>query len=481
MLNANAVARQDLRLFVTTGTGQSRPKSYLKCVKPTRKAVDYLRSKPEYNAVLKAADEVDEAMDHPLIRLMQRVNPAFDKNRLIRYTSLCLDTVGRAHWLPGDDTGNPMGTKALLDSGHLWPLLAQYVLPFRTDNGSLVTNYSYFSMMIDPLDMISFRGDSLRDPYALGQSAEQAGFAFIGLSDSFTQMMETLMTQSVKPSVIVTNRDPEEPIGEPERKRLQRDINYQLSAGGAGKAWVLDGALDVKNLVSAPVGLAENEINEASIKSIFFLYGVPLSFYRNEDSNRAISEAGHYQHAKLGVEPRCINIASTLTKWTHMEGERRGQDWSRLLWAFDNPVKEDEEREAKIFDMQLKSGVKTINEIRMHLGYDAVPWGDEPWFPGTLLQPSTAAEQRDLAQKNTEMGLAAKASQKPGETPDEADADAGSVDDEESKTLAETANILLARINEELDEPIVAKGMDGVYDWVRGSLNGNGVHATENV
>ncbi|MDR3638876.1 MAG: hypothetical protein P4L84_34035, partial [Isosphaeraceae bacterium] len=75
------------------------------------------------------------------------------------------------------------------------------------------------------------------------------------------------------------------------------------------------------------------------------------------------------------------------------EGRRRGQDWSRLLWAFDNPVKDDEEREAQVFDLRLRSGAATINEYRTHLGYSAVPWGDEPWLPGSLVQPSQADEE----------------------------------------------------------------------------------------
>ncbi|MDR3638805.1 MAG: phage portal protein, partial [Isosphaeraceae bacterium] len=279
---------------------------------------------------------------------------------------------------------------------YLWPLLAQYVLPYRETEGSLVSHYSYFSREYEPSDLVNFRLDSLRDPYALGQSPTQAAFAFVGLSDSYAALMENLLTQSVRPSVIVTNTDPEEPFGEAERRRLQREINYQLSAGGAGKAWVVDGSIDVKSLNVPPTSLAENEISETAIKYVSFIFGVPLSFLRNEDSNRAVAEAGHYQHAKLGVEPRCVNIASTLTKWTHSEGRRRGQDWSRLLWAFDNPVKDDEEREAQVFDLRLRSGAVTINEYRTHLGYSAVPWGDEPWMANSLVQPSQAQENRDL-------------------------------------------------------------------------------------
>jgi hypothetical protein len=390
VLNANAVSRQTLRLFVATGLGQHRPKAYLRGRPLTRAARAYLRSQPAYARGLRGADDIDEVTEHPLLRLVGEVNPDWDHSRLIRYTSLCLDVIGRAHWLPGDERGEPARGRVL--APYLWPLLAQHVLPYREAEGSLVTHYRYFGREYAPGDLVSFRQDSLRDPYALGQSPAQAAFAFVGLSDSYASLMEDLLTQSVRPSVLVTNTDPEEPFGESERRRLQREINYQLSAGGAGRAWVVDGSLDVKTLGVPPTSAAETAISETAVKYVSFIFGVPLSFLRNEDSNRAVAEAGHYQHAKLGVEPRCVNIASTLTKWTHAEGARRGQDWSRLFWAFDNPVKDDEEREARVFDLRLGRGASTINEYRAHLGYGAVPWGDEPWLPGSLTQPSHAAK-----------------------------------------------------------------------------------------
>ncbi len=47
--------------------------------------------------------------------------------------------------------------------------------------------------------------------------------------------------------------------------------------------------------------------------------------------------------------------------------------------------------------MQLKSGQLTINEVNEELKYDPKTWGDEPWLPGTLVQPSMAQEKHDQA------------------------------------------------------------------------------------
>ncbi|MDR3632636.1 MAG: hypothetical protein P4L84_02300, partial [Isosphaeraceae bacterium] len=96
--------------------------------------------------------------EHPLLSLIGEVNPNWDHSRLIRYTSLCLDIIGRAHWLPGDEQGKPMQGRVL--APYLWPLLAQYVLPYRETEGSLVSHYSYFSREYEPSDLVNFRLDS---------------------------------------------------------------------------------------------------------------------------------------------------------------------------------------------------------------------------------------------------------------------------------------------------------------------------------
>jgi hypothetical protein len=149
----------------------------------------------------------------------------------------------------------------------------------------------------------------------------------------------------------------------------------------------------------APTDLAALGVSDAAIKCVCNCLGVPLSLIRQEDMSLASAEAGNRQHAELAIDPRCTMIASALTKWTRAYGAARGMDgWDRLYWAFDNPVSEDKEREAKIVDMGLKSGRYTINQVNQEEGLPEVEWGDEPWLPSTLAQPSQRAEDRANAQ-----------------------------------------------------------------------------------
>jgi phage portal protein BeeE len=393
-LNANGVARTPLRLYATTRHGQHRPKCLTRRVK--RETESRLRNIAQLERYTKGADEIDEVVEHPLLEAVNEVNPDWDHNALIRYTVFCLDVIGRAYWWMEAGRSGP--------AARVWPLLAQYVLPIRDPSTSLVREYHYFDQTYEPDQLVRMRQTSMRDPYALGLAPAEAAFAYVGLSDQYVSVQENLLTQGVRPSLIVSNKDPAEPMGKEERARFQRDINTQLARGGTGLAWVVDGAVDVKTLTFPPSDLAALEISENAVQRVANCFGVPLSLLKTEDVNLANAEAGHRQHAELAIDPRCVLIASALTKWTRAEGRRverslkaRGEEvrlgWDRVFWAFDNPVKEDQERNARVHDLYVKDGVLTINDVRADLGYQSVEWGDQPWLSSSLSQPLDDADE----------------------------------------------------------------------------------------
>jgi hypothetical protein len=382
-LNANAVARTPLRLYVKTGRSQGRPKA-LTAPATARLLSRVEGPRPSHTAAWVAkqaqgSDALDEVLEHPLLDALDAVNEDWDHNLLIQYSVLCLDVIGRAYWWMEQAKG----------AWKVWPLLAQYVLPVRDPDTSLIREYHYGDETYEPGQLVRMRRVSMRDPYGAGFGPHEASFPHSALSDQFVGVQENLLNQGARPSLLVTPKDPDAPMGPAERSRLQHEINATLSRGGIGLAWVVDSALDAKTLTFPPSDLAALQISENAVQRVANCFGVPLSLLKTEDVNLANAEAGHRQHAELAVDPRCVLIASALTRWTRQEGRRierglkaRGQSvslgWDRLFWAFDNPVKEDEERQSKIFTGYLAAGVLTPNEVRTHLGYPPREGGDEP-------------------------------------------------------------------------------------------------------
>lgn len=397
-LNATGVARVPLRLFAITKQGK-RPKSYLpirRLEKAERRRLVSARghTAKAFQTYTTSAEDVDEVLEHPLLDALHTVNPDWDYSLLLHYTVYSLDVVGRAYWwMEQQQTANKV-----------WPLLAQYVLPIRDPSTSLIQNYHYFDQEYTPEQLVRIRHLSLRDPYAMGYGPTEAAFSYVGLADQYVSVQENLLTQGVRPSIIVSNKDPAEPMGKEERGRFQRDINTSLSRGGTGLAWVVDGSVDVKTLSFPPSDMAALQISENAVQRIANCFGVPLSLLKTEDVNLANAEAGHRQHAELAIDPRCVMIASALTKWTRAEGKRVERalgvemGWDRLFWAFDNPVKEDEQRTATIHDMYLKNQTLVVNEVRNELGYPDVEWGWKPWIQGSLVQPGEEPEEEEEEQ-----------------------------------------------------------------------------------
>lgn len=392
MLNANGVARVPLRLYATTHRGQARPKCATKALRRHDEA--QLRKSPAFSSLLRKAVEIDEVVDHPLLEALQDVNPDFDHNALIRHAVLSLDIVGSAYWFP---EVNRLGVAVAL-----WPLQAQYVTPVQVAGESAVCEYRYFQDRYRPEQLIRARHVSVRDPHGFGYGPTQAAFEYVGLGDKYVSVQENLLGQGVRPSVIVSPKDATMPMGKDERRRFESDINARWSGPSAGRAWVVDGAIDVRPLTFPPSDLAALQISEHALQRVANCFGVPLSLLKTEDVNLANAEAGHRQHAELAIEPRCVLIASALTKWVRSQGRLNGLGWDRLFFAFDNPVAEDEERRAKVFDTYLRNSVLTINDVRPELGYDLVDWGNEPWQASSLTQPSIAAEEREQARAEAE-------------------------------------------------------------------------------
>lgn len=406
-INASAICRQPLRLYATTGGSQARPKGLVKSGRrdlAVRNRVKMLARSPSHARWISKADDVDEVAEHPLLKAVDEVNQDFDRNLLLEYTSICLDMVGRFAWEP--EWGGPGNLT-------IWPLQAQYLFPVREGSLAKVAYYQYFDRKYDPAEIINSRMISATDPYALCYSPAEATWEGLGIDDAYLSVQQNLLDSGVRPSLLISNKDANLPMGEVERKRSEDAVNRRLSGGGAGRAWFVDGALEVTPLNFPPTDMAALGLDDAMLRRISIAWGVPLPFLTGE-TNLANLQAAEARHAKDAVEPRCQKIAAALTTWTHWQNQSRtvpgGRQlgWDRLFWAFDNPVQEDRESDAKIFDMKIKSGVITINEVRAEDGLEAVEWGDEPWLAQTLVQPSQAEENREIARKLAEKPVDAK-------------------------------------------------------------------------
>src|SRR5262249_43963049 len=154
------------------------------------------------------------------------VHNAFD---LWELTTLYQEVIGSAYWLiDADALGVPRA---------IWPLPAQYVLPWRApDSPNLVDAYLYRPFgqehFFRPDEVIHFRYPDPRDPYLAGLSPLRACLDQARASSAFHALKKTKFDNHALPDAIVC---PDEVLGDEERERLERSWNQRLRGHGAGR------------------------------------------------------------------------------------------------------------------------------------------------------------------------------------------------------------------------------------------------------
>ncbi len=381
--NMNGVARTPLRLYAASGGPMGpTPRSACGPVRVNGRRLQFLRSiSHDYVArSIAGASQVDEVTKYPLLDTLDDPNPEFDRYGLIAYWVACMDVVGTSYTnlVPG-----PFGPP-----GELWPLQPQYVYPVRKPGLALIDSYRYFNETWPAEQVLKIQHTGLRDPYGTGYAPTQAAFSYAGLEDRWINVAEQVLGTGQRPSLIWTAADPANPPGDDERKRYEAELNRKLAGPGEGKSIVTNGAFTPHEMNFSPADLGGKEIGMYAVERTANCFGTPMPFLTGE-TNLANLQAAEAYHAKHAVLPRCHRIASGLTRLVKRYD-------SRLFFAFDNPVNEDELTRARVLDLAVNKYLEP-NEVRLELGYEPKPWGDEPWISSTLRQPSEERPQPPAA------------------------------------------------------------------------------------
>ena len=169
-LNAAVCASFPPKLYVTTRPGEAQPKCLTKDV--SRKCLKRLQSDPRLEIHTRSAEHIEEVTQHPLLDLLDRVNPAHNAFDLWELTTLYQEVHGAAYWFL--DIG-PLGVPQ-----QIWILPSQNVTPRRgPDSTKLVDYYAYRTgsreQLFRPDQIVHFRYPDPRDPYLGGLSPLRAG------------------------------------------------------------------------------------------------------------------------------------------------------------------------------------------------------------------------------------------------------------------------------------------------------------------
>jgi len=375
-LNAGVCAAFPPRLYVRTHPQQPEPRCPIRLLHPSHPLAQAYHGKAM----------IAEVLDHPLLTLLRQVNPVHNAHDLWELTTLYQEVHGSAYWLLDFDAG--LGVPRAI-----WPLPSQQVIPRRaTDSTNLVDYYEYrtgaITQRFSPHEIIHFRYPDPRDPYCSGLSPLRAAFESAALHSQFLAYKRSIWDNAALPGVILS---PTEVISEEERDRLEARWNQKFRRGGNGRVLVAESGLNVNVVASSLADVAALAEAGATQKDIAVAFGVPLSFLSTE-TNLANLQAADHQHASKAIRPRLKRRDEKLNEQLIPLYDPTG----RLFLAADDPVGEDQDRDLKQQESDLKYGVRCINEVRADRGLEPVEWGNKPWLAVTLA-PTDFPDRTDLA------------------------------------------------------------------------------------
>jgi HK97 family phage portal protein len=368
-VNAAACARYPPRLYVSTAANQPAARCLTRRLSTAEE--ERLRSLPYLDARTKAAETITEVTSHPLLTLLQQVNPVHNQFDLWELTQLYLEFHGSAYWLleVDDVLGVPV---------RIWILPSQYVRPCRdTDSPRLVDYFEYTAngmvTRFAPEDVIHFRCPDPRAPYTGGLSPLRACYEQAVLLSCYQARRRSLHDNTALPGVILS---PAETIGQDERDRLEEQWNQKFRRGGAGKALISETGLKM-DLVTHSLGdLAALAEMKATREDVANCFQVPLPLLSSE-TNLANLQAADHLHKSLAIVPRLRRRDEKLNEQLIPFYDPSG----RLFLASDDPTPQNQEWLLKQCESDLKYGVRTVNEVRSDRGLPPVPWGNVPWVP----------------------------------------------------------------------------------------------------
>jgi len=381
-LNAVAFASVPIKLYVAKQS--PKQKVLVKTKQVSKEIRKYMESARHASVsglkIVRKAVEILEVEDHPLIDLIERMNPFMNRFDMLEMSNIHLELCGNNYWYI---INNKLGIPA-----EIWTMHPDRVkiVPSREKwiKGYVYTTLDGKNIPFEPEEIIHFKFPHPSN-YYYGMSPLEAMSAMVNINTAYDQYEWGLMKHNaVPPMALVAPKD--SVISEDEFERIKE--RWNSTYGGprnAGKVAFLEGGMDIK-----PLAFNNREMNygkgrDEAMKQILAAFGVPMSKVTVDAVGRANADAGNYQYMSDTIQPRCQRFEDRLNE---SEGLTSKFD-ENLFLMFDNPVPDDEEFALKERESNLGAGLTSINEERGKIGMEPIEGGDIPYISQTLVPLGT--------------------------------------------------------------------------------------------
>ena len=309
-------------------------------------------------------------MRHPLLDLLQKPNPYWNRDEVFQLLALHIFLTGKAYWYVNKPGRLPREVE---------PLYVDRV-SIKRDKRSFVESYDYYtnsgatSFKID--EVIPFRNIDPLD-FFNGVGVVSALSSVLKTDDqAMLSMLSSFKNMAFPGGALTTDkRMSKEAIKT--LARLWRETHQGTE--NTNKVAVLDSGMKFQPIgqSSSDVQLLEGrKYSEHTIRGTARVPGAALGI--EATSNRSTAEANDYTFAKRVIKPMFRTITSALNHWL---APMYGDD---LYIDFVDPIPPDKEYNLRRQTESVKVGWKKPNEARAEAGLPPTEGGDELLIPNNF-------------------------------------------------------------------------------------------------
>jgi HK97 family phage portal protein len=389
MLNANAVARIPLRLYVkrkSTGTKLFRTS------RVEGKRLRYLSGKafgggrqlqPSQGVAQKVAEwdgQFEEVTEqHPVLRVLNSVNPWMGGFRLTQLRMIYLQLTGNAYTFKVMD-------RALGIPSQLWPMPSQYV-QIKPSRETFIESYIYGvgtenEKEFMPDEVWQSKLPNPKDLY-YGMGIVEAAWTALGLHSSKRVMDQAKFDNMNRPDWFIAFKQAVQPEA---LTRFESKIDEKFrgpSKSGKFLAIGSDATIQAMNQELQEIGDADRICEEIAAVS-----GVPVGMLKGNDPSRASAQTADTAWLRDTIRPLALGDEEELNE-QYLPSFDVGDD---AFLAYDPVSFEDETTIRRNAAAGVSGSLLTVNEGREEIGYGPIDGGEIRYAPSGATGPNASLQ-----------------------------------------------------------------------------------------
>jgi len=344
-----------------------------------RKAAD-LAAVPLCVYSVRGETETELPETHPLVLLLDTVNPHLAYYDLRELDAINLDLSGNAYWLCfGPASGPPT---------EIWPINPSWVT-IVPDRDTFIRGYVIRPEGLDPyffepiaqarggVGVLHFKRANPRNAF-YGQGSLEAAWGAVMIDEKATAYRHDFYKNSARPDGVIETPREMNPAAVEHVKAWWKEA-FAAAQGGAHRIGILPFGLTYKAISFSPKDQDIIADRRLSREDILVAFGVSLAVLGIEtgDVGRRDEQIKHYYEST--IKPEAIKYANHLNEFL---APRFGPDLQiRPDFSHVRVLNEANLVRAQVDEIHLRTGRSFINELRARDGEKPVPWGNKPLVP----------------------------------------------------------------------------------------------------